>query len=332
MSTKTRTHKPFKKTTPIWASVVLISLLSACGGGSSDSTTSVLTGRYLDAAVAGLSYKTPTQSGTTDATGSFKYLAGETIEFQLYGTPLSSSLAYSTLTPSDTSVEDTDLDLIVNQLRFLQTIDTNNNLADGITLPTITGPFLVDFKQRIEVFETDPNVLQFLTTYASGRPLVSVQAAVEHFNGTIQTVSSGTVLNLAGQTARSVITNTACTNPIPIQAGLTYTFGANEVSATGVDGFNNSNGTCTLGTPATMTFTNTAIPAGEFLHGLPSLTYQEVNYMIHRIDTDGRTTVEMSWHTPGTKVIRYIKRVLMDPNANGNALALTTFKETVTID
>lgn len=321
----------FKQWTPIWAPAVFAGLLAACGGGGDGtSTPSVLTGRYLDAAVAGLSYKTPTQSGTTNATGSFKYLAGEMIEFQLYGTPLSSSLAYSTLTPGDTGVEDTDLDMIVNQLRFLQTIDTNNNPADGITLPTITGAFDVDFKQRIEDFGNDVKVLQFLTTYASGRSLVSVQTAVEHFNDSIQAVSSGTVLELAGKTAQSVITNTACTNTA--QTGLTYTFGATESAVTGSDGYDNNNGVCTPSASFSETILNTDIPVGDFLHGLPSLTYKEVNYMVYRpADADGRTTVEMSWHTPGTKTIRYIKRVLVDPTAPGNALALTTFKETVTI-
>lgn len=331
MSVEIQARHNFKKWVPVWTSAVLAGLLAACGGGG-DSTTAptVLTGRYLDAAVAGLTYKTPTQEGITDASGSFKYLAGETIEFQLFGTKLSSSLAYSTLTPGDTGVEDTDLDQSVNQLRFLQTIDANNKPADGITLPTFNALFDINFKQRIEAFETDAKVLQFLTTFASGRPLVSVQKAVEHFNDTIQTVSSGTVLELAGKKATGVLINTACTNDV--QTGLAYSFGAAESSASGSDGFDNSNGICTPSAPFTMTISNTGIPAGEFLHGMPSLTYKEVNHMVYRpADDDGRTTVEMSWHTPGTKTIRTIKRVLVDPKAPGNALALTTSKETVTI-
>jgi hypothetical protein len=316
------------------ASFALASLLSACGGGSDDTTpvnSDVQTGQFLDSAVEGLSYQTPSQLGTTDATGSFKYKAGETVAFNMYGSPLSSSIAHSTLTPSDTGAEETNLDTIVNQLRFLQTVDTNNNPADGIKLPSITGVFDVDFKQRIEDFERDAKVLQFLTTYASGRALVSVQAAVEHFNNSIQAVSSGTVLDLSGKTASSVIINTACTNDA--QAGFTYTFGATQGTAVGSDGFQNDNGVCTVGASQTETVNWADIPAGEFLHGLPSFTYKEINYMIYRsADADGRTTVDMSWHTPGTAKIRYIKRVLVDPNAPGQAAALTTFIETITIN
>lgn len=228
-------------------------------------------------------------------------------------------------------MEDTDLDAIVNQLRFLQTIDTDNNPGNGITLPTINSVFTVNFKQRIEDFSLDPAVTVFLNTYAARRSLISIQAAVEHFNNSIQTVTSGTVLELTGKTARSVITNTNCTNNI--QAGWTYSFEATRVAVEGSDGFDNNNGVCTNSPSERLEENNADIPQGEFLHGLPSLTYKEINYIIFRTaDVDGRTTVEMSWHTPGTNVIRYIKRILVAPNNPGQPVALSTFKETIRID
>ena len=61
--------------------------LAACGGGSSDVSSAVgdigdvgevLTGRLIDSAVTGMRYETPTQSGVTDADGSFSYMANET--------------------------------------------------------------------------------------------------------------------------------------------------------------------------------------------------------------------------------------------------------------
>lgn len=81
----------------------------------------------------------------TDADGQFKYLGGETVTFRLYGQALSSSIGFSTLTPGDTGVEETDLDRLVNQLRFLQTVDVDNNPANGIRLPVVAGAFNIDF-------------------------------------------------------------------------------------------------------------------------------------------------------------------------------------------
>lgn len=324
---------------------VTLLALAACGGGGgggdssggsggdTGTSSTVLTGQFLDAAVEGLGYDTPTQSGTTDSTGQFKYVAGETVVFTLYGQPLSSSVGFSTLTPGDTGVEETDLDVIVNQLRFLQTIDTDNDPSNGIRLPAITGAFSIDFAQRIEDFEADTAVQAFLTAHAAGRALVGVQAAVDHFSQSLGQVAGGTVLSLAGKTATSVITNTACINTI--QAHQRYAFGATSVTLSGSDGFVNTGGNCTVKPDATEVLAYSGLAAGEFLACLPDCAYKDVNFMRYGLDVDGRTVVELSWHTPGTRKVRYIKRVLHDPAwpmAPGNAAALTTFKETITVD
>ena len=49
------------------------------GGGAA----AVLTGRFVDSAVSGLQYATASQSGVTDANGSFSYLAGEQVMFSI---------------------------------------------------------------------------------------------------------------------------------------------------------------------------------------------------------------------------------------------------------
>ena len=59
-------------------------LLAGCGGGGGSSTVSTSTGKFIDSAVAGLSYTTTSQSGTTDANGTFQYKSGETVNFKLY--------------------------------------------------------------------------------------------------------------------------------------------------------------------------------------------------------------------------------------------------------
>ncbi|MFT6976160.1 MAG: hypothetical protein ACJA0E_002165, partial [Bermanella sp.] len=60
----------------IQLTVCLITLLSACGGGSASgdgSSTVPETGILFDAALENVAYKTPTLSGITSATGEFDF-------------------------------------------------------------------------------------------------------------------------------------------------------------------------------------------------------------------------------------------------------------------
>lgn len=317
--------------------LLAVGALSACGGSGGFSSAEdrpgasvALTGQFLDAPVEGLGYSTPTQSGVTNAAGHFQYFAGETVNFTLYGTALSSSIGFSTLTPGDTGVEETDLDRIMNQLRFLQTVDTDNDTSNGIRLPATAGAFTIDFSQRIEDFENDAAVQAFLASYAGAKPLVSVQDAVAHFGQSIDTVSTETVVSFAGRTATSTITNTACINNI--QAQQRYAFWQSSVTLSGSDGFVNTGGNCVVTPDSNEVIAYADLVAGDFLSCLPNCVYKDVNFIRYGLDVDGRTVVELSWHTPGTQKVRYIKRVLVDPGSPGQSAALTTFKETITFD
>jgi len=88
------------------ALTISTALLSACGGGggggessSSTDNSSVRTGSFIDSAVEGLRYSTPTRSGLTNALGEFKYLDGEQVTFQIGGTVLGITEAQEIITP-----------------------------------------------------------------------------------------------------------------------------------------------------------------------------------------------------------------------------------------
>lgn len=307
-----------------WPVAVATALLvAACGGGSSSNPDSsaapeIRLGRFLDAAVQGLTYETPTQSGITNANGQFTYQEGETVAFKLYGNVLSASPGYSVLTPSDTGLVETDLDAIVNQLRFLQTIDTDANPANGIRLPTVSAAFPINFKQSIEVFETDEAVATFLSQYASGRALVSIKSAVEHFNATVKGIPDATpVLDLRGKTLIERAKDSLCSNQ-EIEATTTIVFSPTFATLTGSTAFDiDSEGVCT----------NRAAETDEIRYDDPAFadepllacatgpcSYKEANGIVYRdADSDGRTVIELFWHTPGTKKISLIKRTLVDP-------------------
>lgn len=88
-------------------SVLLAVFLFGCGNssresGSGSSEQIVLEGRFIDAAVQGLTYRTPSQSGETSEQGLFRYLTGETIQFFLGDAPVGMTVpAQPVMTPRD---------------------------------------------------------------------------------------------------------------------------------------------------------------------------------------------------------------------------------------
>jgi hypothetical protein len=124
------------------------------GGGGSGGGASLLTGVFLDAPVAGLTYSTATQSGTTNASGQFSYAAGETITFSIGSMSFPSVTAQGTVTPltlaNTTSMYDTK---VINILRILQALDTDAS-PTAISIPQAAinaAPASLDFSDTAAV-------------------------------------------------------------------------------------------------------------------------------------------------------------------------------------
>lgn len=310
--------------------------LAACGGGgnSSTSTTSVSTGYFIDAAVEGLGFSTPTQSGVTGADGSFKYIENENITFNLYGKPLFSAKGFTYLTPFDLSDTSVNPGYSINLIRFLMALDVDSNPSNGLKLPAYAGSLDVDFNKSILDFQadTDGKIAAFLNAQAAGRPLATVEAAVTHFNDSLANISPSYSLSLAGKSATSTIKNSNCTNNAT--TGWQYSFGATSAQVVGSDGFQNSgDGNCTPNDSETLNMTYVDFVAGEFLSCAPTCTYKGLNRVAYlNPDVDGRTAVEWSWHSPNSNKIYYAKTILADPDNNNNPIALSTFTEVITLN
>jgi len=114
----------------------LILLLSGCGGGGSgsDAPSDSMQGVFLDSPVAGISYETETHSGTTDTNGTFFYMGGEMIRFNLGGVFMGQAAAASVMTPLDIvpGATNTAHPAVTNMIRFMQTLDIDNNPNNGI--------------------------------------------------------------------------------------------------------------------------------------------------------------------------------------------------------
>ena len=302
------------------------------GGGDSFTTVSLSTGKFIDSAVAGLSYTTSSQSGTTDANGSFQYKSGETVTFKLYGQQILAAPGHSTLTPFDTSNTSLNVDYSINLIKFLMAINTDSNPNNGITLPVFTGTLAINFNQNLYDFDTDTSVINFLTTHANGRNLPSIQTAITHFMTSVKNSNDGYVFKFNGKTATSTMTNSWCTNNLVL--GWQYTFGASSLTMVGDDTFySNNNRICTGGSQDTLKYAYSSVLSGDFLDCAPTCTYAQLNRIAFvASDDDGRTALVWTWHTPNSKVIMNIKRILVDPSHPGQKAALTTFKEILTFN
>lgn len=298
-------------------------LLSGCTGGNPPKV-----GYFVDSAVEGLTYTTPTQSGTTGADGSFSFREGESVTFFLYGKELISPKGFKYLTPFD--VNDTTLNpnYSINLVRFLMAIDADGNPSNGIKLPEYDGNLNnVDFDQSIKNFQEDLDVTTALAAIAPGSSLPEVEDAVNHINDSLSKINPSYTLNFEGRTGSSVIKNSRCA-PEDIR-GFNYTFGARSVTAVGDDSFDDD---CDGDGDETITRQYSTIPDGELFACGPTCSYKELNRVSFvPKDDDGRTAVVWMWHTPNTNTILYVKTILVHPDGDEED-KLSTYSELVTLD
>ena len=155
--------------------ILMFVFLSGCGGmalndegydsmsiedvaGLSGSTT-ILTGRFLDSAVEGIDYTSGSVSGTTDSSGNFQYIEGQTVSFSVGDVTIGSGTSGEVMTPVDlVEVGNTDTAEVVNIAGFLQTLDDDRNPDKGILVTssvksTLKNVSALDFKVLLLQFE-----------------------------------------------------------------------------------------------------------------------------------------------------------------------------------
>lgn len=133
----------FFKTKPTLISALVSSLfLAGCGGSSSDGDddnspppTTSSTGVFIDSAVSGISYRTATLSGQTNAGGEYQYAAGETVTFSIGGVNFPPVAAKAVVTPFDMS---TTKDGQLNIGLLLQSLDADGDASNGISITSAT--------------------------------------------------------------------------------------------------------------------------------------------------------------------------------------------------
>ena len=197
-------------TAPISVAVLALSLLllAACGGGGVDDGDG--TGVFLGAPVSGLEYETPTRQGVTDADGTFLFEPGEDVTFRVGDTVLGTARGRRVLTPLDLvpgaqapltndafgrarrAKAPTPETGLLNRLVFLQTLDADDDLDNGIQIPpqvrTLLTGVQVPFDRTVHVFRDHTAFRELLRSGLQvglwggvGRPIRHPAKALDHF-------------------------------------------------------------------------------------------------------------------------------------------------------
>ena len=180
--------------------VLLLATLSACGGKTSDPGPAPLVGQFLDGPVQGLGYRTESQWGITDADGRFNYRPGEKVVFFIGGMELPAVDAAAKVTPLDVAGTGNVSDpKVVNLLVLLQSLDEDDNAANGIKIPgaaaqAAAGQAGAALAQALLNATTTADFalgqpLRALLNASVGpqRAVVGAQKAVDHFAQTLST-------------------------------------------------------------------------------------------------------------------------------------------------
>jgi len=173
--------------------------LAGCGGSSSSNgdQPEVLTGRFIDSSVAGLSYTTATQSGMTNANGEFSYLAGETVVFGLGDLEFPAVTAAQILTPLEmagvTDINDT---AVVNIARLLQSLDQDCNPDNGITISGEALLAAAGLSIDFEAATFDSDVANLVANAGQDYPacmvLIDASQAIAHLQSTLDGLNDQT--------------------------------------------------------------------------------------------------------------------------------------------
>lgn len=172
-----------------------IAIFSGCGssGGSSDETVnqSSVNGQFIDSAVQGLEYTCSSGiSGVTDVFGGFTCDIGDTVVFSINGYEIGSVGAQETVTPK--TLYPNDNEKMTNLARLLQTLDSDNNPNNGISIDNTSSEYdgLLGVILPLNQADFDSAMATFI-----GKTLVDEATALAHLE-----------LSIANEENRGVLT------------------------------------------------------------------------------------------------------------------------------
>ncbi|MEW6286163.1 MAG: choice-of-anchor O protein [Chloroflexota bacterium] len=113
-------------------------------------------GHFIDSPVAGITYRTPTNWGTTDASGAFDYFPGERVDLWLGPIFLGSPIADQKISPLDIFAgADLNDVRVVNMARLLQSMDADGAPQAGINITYDVTACLSAAMMEMDISEVD---------------------------------------------------------------------------------------------------------------------------------------------------------------------------------
>ena len=173
--------------------LMLITIVSGCGGGSGSSDTldnsTVMTGRFIDNEVMNLRYVTETQSGYTNENGEYKYKPKEVVTFSIGELKFPTVTAKGIITPLTLAYTDNINDQqSVNISRLLLSLDVDGNPENGIEISSLAKSVAVkiDFDVSPNEFTNNTDVVNLVNNSGSiNRQLITPLEAKEHLEKSI---------------------------------------------------------------------------------------------------------------------------------------------------
>jgi len=183
--------------------IAALTLFSGCGSDSDDTTTETTTqtGYFIDAPVAGLTYQTASGlTGTTDEYGRFQYRENERVKFAIGKLDLGETTPPSDGLVTPATLANGDTTLQTTMLRLIQSLDEDNNPANGITIPQYIVNALNNLPSEVNLttLTDDAAILNLNTTLAEavdenydGIIDVTALQAQTHFENSLQQWQNG---------------------------------------------------------------------------------------------------------------------------------------------
>jgi beta-glucanase (GH16 family) len=140
----------------------------------------------VNAPVSGAEFKTPTQSGLTEAGGQFPYQTGENVTFTVGTIFLGTVQAADIITPVElTGSAVPTTAAATNMLVFLQSIDSDSpNYGNGISISAATRAAAEGLTLNFNSPNFDMEVAAVVAVIAPGNAVVSGQTALDNFYST----------------------------------------------------------------------------------------------------------------------------------------------------
>lgn len=243
--------------------LVIAVLFTACGGGGSSSdggssSSKTLTGVFVDSPVEGLRWVSGGMEGTTDTAGTFQYKSGATVQFYVGDILIGEATGNSVLTPIDLVVGAQDITdpTVTNLIRFLMTLDNDNNPANGIEITEESANLAlgesVDFIQSTSDFSASGDVQVLISeltsaTDAGARLLTSVSDALTHAENSIKNLLAGRYSGTfsgdnSGTWVGEINTSGVLSGTVTSSLGTDYFYGIVSTNGSGATAFETSGG------------------------------------------------------------------------------------------